>query len=127
MLPMTVLRRFDCVLAATKGKVLAEYRRRKGRTRGEALDLLLNQVADQRFHNHSDLDFEKLQGDPDHIAQHLVSYIEGFSAEVRRIFEFFEFQAEIEKMHEANILYMIVSQFRPSTCTPAPCRTRRWA
>ena len=113
MLPMTVLRRFDCVLAATKGKVLAEYRRRrKGRLQGEALDRRLNTVAGQRFHNHSDLDFEKLQGDPDHVAQHLVSYIQGFSAEVRRIFEYFEFQAEIEKMHEANILYMIVSQFR---------------
>ncbi len=112
MLPMTVLRRFDCVLAPTKSKVLTEYRRRKGRLRGEALDRRLNTVAGQRFHNHSDLDFEKLQGDPDNIAQHLVSYLQGFSAEVRRIFEYFEFQTEIEKMNDANILYMIVSQFR---------------
>ncbi len=112
VLPMTVLRRFDCVLAPTKQAVLAEYRRRKGRLRGEALDHRLNTVAGQRFHNHSDLDFEKLQGDPDNIAQHLVSYIHGFSAEVRRIFEYFEFQAEIEKMNEAHVLYMIVSQFR---------------
>ena len=112
MLPMTVLRRFDCVLAPTKAKVLAEYRRRKERLRDEALDSRLNAVAGQRFHNHSDLDFEKLQGDPDNIAQHLVSYVQGFSAEVRRIFEYFEFQAEIEKMNEADILYMIVSQFR---------------
>ena len=81
MLPMTVLRRFDCVLASTKDKVLAEYRNRKGRLEGDALDSRLNKVADQRFHNHSELDFEKLQGDPDNIAQHLVSYIQGFSSE----------------------------------------------
>ena len=112
VLPMTVLRRFDCVLAPTKQAVLAEYRRRKGRLRGEALDHRLNTVAGQSFHNHSDLDFEKLQGDPGNIAQHLVSYIQGFSAEVRRIFEYFEFQDEIEKMKEAHVLYMIVSQFR---------------
>ena len=112
MLPMTVLRRFDCVLAPTKAKVLAEYRNRKDRLQGDALDRRLNIVAGQRFHNHSDLDFEKLQGDPDNIAQHLVSYIQGFSSEVRRIFEYFEFEAEIEKMREANILYMVVSQFR---------------
>ena len=112
MLPMTVLRRFDCVLAPTKAKVLAEYRRRRDRFDGDALDSMLNKVADQRFHNHSELDFEKLQGDPDNIAQHLVSYIQGFSSEVRRIFEYFEFEAEIEKMHEASILYMVVSQFR---------------
>ena len=112
MLPMTVLRRFDCVLAPTKAKVLAKYERRKPRMQGEALDRWLNQAAGQRFHNHSPLDFEKLQGDPDHIAQHLVSYVQGFSANVRRIFEYFEFETEIEKMQEAQILYMVVSQFR---------------
>jgi len=112
MLPMTVLRRFDCVLAPTKVKVLAEHERRKGgRIEGEALDTKLNDAAGQRFHNHSPLDFEKLKGDPDHIAQHLVSYIQGFSANVRRIFEYFEFENEIEKMREANILYLVVSKF----------------
>ena len=114
MLPMTVLRRFDCVLAPTKAKVLAEHQRRKsGKLKGDALDSVLNRAAGQRFHNRSPLDFDKLQGDPDHIAQHLTSYIQGFSAEVRRIFmEYFEFEAEIEKMRESNILYLIVSQFR---------------
>ena len=112
MLPMTVLRRFDCVLAPTKAKVLAEYGRRKARLRGEALDRRLAAVAGQRFHNHSPLDFEKLQGDPDHVAQHLASYVQGFSANVRRIFEYFEFEAEIEKMQEAQVLYLVVSRFR---------------
>src|SRR6476659_1029306 len=68
MLPMTVLRRFDCVLAPTKAKVLAEYAKRKcGRIEGDALDSNLNIAARQRFHNHSPLDFEKLKGDPDNI------------------------------------------------------------
>jgi type I restriction enzyme M protein len=112
MLPMTVLRRFDRVLAPTKTKVLAEYERRKGsRLEGDALDSKLNEAAGQRFHNHSPLDFEKLKGDPDHIEKHLVSYIKGFSANVRRIFEYFEFDNEIEKMREANILYLVVSKF----------------
>ena len=113
MLPMTVLRRFDCVLAPTKAKVLAAYRRRKGgRLKGDALDSVLDRAAGQRFHNHSDLDFDRLQGDPDRIAEHLSSYIAGFSANVRRIFEYFEFETEIEKMNEAHILYLVVSQFR---------------
>ena len=111
MLPMTVLRRFDCVLAPTKPEVLAEYSRWGGRLDGDALDFRLNRAAGQRFHNHSPLDFEKLKGDPDNIAQHLVSYIQGFSANVRRIFEYFEFETEIEKMQEANILYLVVSKF----------------
>lgn len=112
MLPMTVLRRFDCVLAHTKAKVLAEHERRKGgKLEGDALDTTLNQAAGQRFHNHSPLDFEKLKGDPDRIEKHLVSYIKGFSANVRRIFDFFEFENEIERMREANILYLVVSKF----------------
>ncbi len=113
MLPMTVLRRFDCVLAPTKAKVLAEYERRKERLEGPALDKMLNRVSDQRFHNRSPLDFDKLQGDPDNVAQHLTSYINGFSAEVRRIFvDYFDFGTEIVKMQEANILYLVVSKFR---------------
>jgi hypothetical protein len=112
MLPMTVLRRFDCVLAPTKSKVLAEHeRRRGGRLNDDALDRILNNAAGQRFHNHSPLDFEKLKGDPDHIEAHLVSYIKGFSANVRTIFDFFEFETEIDKMREANILYLVVSKF----------------
>ena len=111
MLPMTVLRRFDCVLAPTKSEVLAEHDRWRGRRDGNALDATLNEAAGQRFHNHSPLDFEKLKGDPDNIAQHLVSYIQGFSTNVHRIFEYFEFETEIEKMREANILYLVVSKF----------------
>ena len=113
MLPMTVLRRFDCVLAPTKSKVLARHEKLKGgKVTGAALDSLLNRVAGRRFHNRSPLDFEKLQGDPDNIDRHLVSYIQGFSAEVRGIFEYFEFETEIEKMRDANILYLVVSKFR---------------
>ncbi len=112
MLPMTVLRRFDSVLAPTKAKVLAEAAKRKGgKLNDDALDKMLNKAAGQRFHNHSPLDFEKLKGDPDNIDKHLVSYIKGFSSNVRTIFDFFEFENEIERMREANILYLVISKF----------------
>ena len=58
MLPMTVLRRFDRVLASSKPKGLAEYKRRKdGKLKGEALEFRLNRAAGERFHNHSYLNF----------------------------------------------------------------------
>ena len=42
MLPFVVLRRFDCVLADTKDKVVSEYQRRKGgKVEDDALDSLL--------------------------------------------------------------------------------------
>ncbi len=119
MLPLTVLRRFDCVLASTKAKVLAEHKRLQAKLKDDALDARLNHASGQRFHNHSPLDFEKLKGDPDHIAQHLAGYINGFSANVRQIFQYFEFEAEIAKMQEANILYLVVSKFCEIDLHPA--------
>ncbi|MEW6121687.1 MAG: class I SAM-dependent DNA methyltransferase [Pseudomonadota bacterium] len=112
MLPLVVLRRFDCVLADTKTKVLAEYEGRKtGKLADDALDSILNKASGHRFHNRSGLDFQRLKGDPDNIDKHLTSYINGFSANVRRIFDYFEFGNEIERMREANILYLVVSEF----------------
>ncbi|MDD1498564.1 class I SAM-dependent DNA methyltransferase [Agrobacterium sp. CNPSo 3708] len=112
MLPLVVLRRFDCVLADTKEKVLAEYERRaNGKLQDEALDRILNKAAGHRFHNRSALDFQRLKGDPDNLNKHLVSYIKGFSGNVQRIFEYFEFENEIERMHDANILYLVIKEF----------------
>ena len=71
MLPMTVLRRFDCVLEKTKNQVIKEYQLRNDKVEGEALDRILNNVAGERFHNHSPLTFEKLKADPENIQQHL--------------------------------------------------------
>lgn len=118
MLPMTVLRRFDCVLDATKGRVLAEYIKWQDRLQGDALDSMLNRAAGQRFHNRSPLNFQKLKGDPDNIDKHLVSYIQGFSKNVREIFERFEFVNEIERLREANILYLVVSKFNDMDLHP---------
>jgi type I restriction enzyme M protein len=111
MLPLVVLRRFDCVLASTKDAVLARHAQIQGKYEGAALDKVLNGVSGQRFHNHSPLSFDKLRGDPDNAHLHLVSYINGFSENVRKIFERFEFSHEIERMKEHNILFLVIKKF----------------
>lgn len=112
MLPLTVLRRFDCVLDKTKSKVLNKYNQLKGSKIEEGrLDPILNTTAKQQFHNHSELDFKKLKNDPNHIADNLGAYINGFSANVRDIFEKFEFEKEIDKLNASNRLYLVVSRF----------------
>ena len=74
---------------------------------------MLNRIAGQRFHNHSHLDFQKLRSDPDNVKQpSWPATSSGFSRNVRKIFlERFEFGSEIDRMEEANILYLVVSQF----------------
>ena len=114
MLPMVVLRRFDSVLAETKPKVLTSFNRIK-KYNPKTHDPKLNRIAgggvDIGFHNHSQLDFEKLKGDPDHIRGHLAEHIAGYSENVREIFDRFEFTKEIEKLDDANRLYLVVSKF----------------
>lgn len=116
MLPLTVLRRFDAVLAPSKDAVLKRYTELS--SKGIAnIDAILNNLAKDEdgtplgFHNHSQLDFYKLKGDPDNIGRHLADYIAGFSENIRKIFERFEFDKEIEKLEESNRLYQVVSQF----------------
>jgi type I restriction enzyme M protein len=116
MLPLTVLRRFDAVLALTKETVLKRYDTLKDKD-PQLVDRVLNELAQDEvgrplgFHNHSQLDFRKLKGDPDNIGRHLTDYINGFSENIRKIFERFEFEKEIEKLEEANRLYQVVAQF----------------
>jgi len=59
MLPLVVLRRFDCVLESTKDAVLAKYAQHQWKLEGAALDSVLSQISGQRFHNHSPLSIEK--------------------------------------------------------------------
>lgn len=116
MLPLTVLRRFDAVLAPSKEVVLKRHDELKTKSIPN-IDAILNNLAKDEagnplgFHNHSQLDFTKLKGDPDNIARHRADYINGFSENIRKIFERFEFEKEIEKLQESNRLYQVVSQF----------------
>lgn len=115
MLPMTVLRRLDCVLEPTKETVLKKYESLKDDFEGDALrSLLANQSSKNRRHslfNISKYTFKKLLDDHENIAKNLVDYINGFSPEVKQIFDNFKFEQEIEKLDKANRLYLIVQDF----------------
>lgn len=104
ILPFTVLRRLDCVLAPTKQAVLEAA--------GKNLpDPMLTRAAGNTFFNRSPLDLVKLIGDQDNIATNLLSYIQGFSPEVRDIFEQFEFAAQIDRLAKNGLLYQVTERF----------------
>ncbi len=110
ILPMAVLRRFDCVLAPTKDEVLKEYEKLK-KLGLQNVDPILNRISKQEFNNVSKYDFERLLADSDNIARNLRNYINGFSKNVREIIEHFDFDKEITKLDENNLLYLVVSEF----------------
>ena len=109
ILPLTVLRRLDCVLAPTKRKVLAVQARFKGRL--DNLDPQLRRASGFAFYNTSRYDFEKLLADAPHIAQNLRNYIAGFSPNMREVLEKFDFDNTISKLDESGLLFQVVQRF----------------
>ena len=117
ILPFTVLRRLDCVLAPTKSAVLAEFEKRQGENLNPEL-FLRRATGGLSFFNTSPMDMAKLMGDPDNIAANLYAYIQAFSAEVRDIFERFEFTTQIDRLAKAGLLYQVTERFARADLSP---------
>jgi len=106
ILPMTILRRLDCILEPTRDQV-----RELARTTPE--DRLAARVRRDfglHFFNTSEYDFTRLVQDPDNLRANLTGYIAGFSENVD-VFERFGFENEIAKLDEKNRLYLVVERF----------------
>lgn len=110
MLPMTVLRRLDCVLEPTKDKILEQQKKLSG-GKVKNVDPILCRVTGVPFYNTSRYTFDKLKGDPNNIAANLTNYIKGFSSRAREIIEHFGFEEHIAKLDKADRLYLVVSKF----------------
>jgi type I restriction enzyme M protein len=110
MLPMTVLRRHDCVLEPTKDKVLEKQKKLQG-GKVKNIEPMLYRVTGVPFYNTSRFTFEKLKGDPNDIAKNLLNYIKGFSGRAREILDHFGFEEHIAKLDKADRLFLVVSRF----------------
>lgn len=108
ILPLTVFRRFDCILADTKEAVLNKYNEVKNLP---IHDVFLRKAAGREFYNTSKYTFEKLLDDPDNIEANFRDYLNGFSANVRDIIEKFKFDGHITTMANKGILYIVIKEF----------------
>src|SRR5882757_4074077 len=111
ILPLTVLRRLDCVLSPSKQKVLAKQAQLKDR-KLENLEPQLRRIAGFAFYNTSRYDFEKLLADAPHLAANLRNYIAGFSPNMREVLEKFDFDNTISKLDEAGLLFQVLERFK---------------
>lgn len=108
ILPLTVIRRFDCILTDTKDAVLEKYEQVKNLP---MKDILLKNASGKAFYNTSKYTFERLLDDPDHIEENFRDYLNGFSENVREILEKFKFDGHITTMANKNILYIVIKEF----------------
>jgi len=106
VLPFTILRRLDCILAPSRDEVRALAKQYDG----GALDAKVRQKTGFRFYNTSEFDFAKLLADPEGLRSNLIDYISRFSANVD-VFERFKFENEIATLDEKGRLYLVVSKF----------------
>lgn len=108
ILPLTVIRRFDCVLSDTKDAVVKKYEDVKSMP---MKDVLLRNVSGRAFYNTSKFTFERLLDDPDNIEANFRSYLNSFSPNVVEIIEKFKFDGHITTMAKKGILYIVLKEF----------------
>jgi type I restriction enzyme M protein len=108
VLPFTILRRLDAVLEPTKDAVLAEYTKRKDQP---GLEHILPSVSGHAFYNTSLYTLKKLAGDPANLKANLIDYVQGFSANVRDIFERYNFSSQLETLEENDLLLLVLQAF----------------
>lgn len=108
ILPLTVIRRFDCILADTKDAVLEKFKTVKNLP---MRDVLLRNASGKAFYNTSKFTFERLLDDPDNIETNFRDYLNGFSENVQDILEKFKFDGQITTMANKGILYIVIKEF----------------
>jgi len=111
ILPLTVLRRLDCVTEPTKDEVLQKYEELQEQG-VENVAPALERVSGQNVYNTSEYTFEKLCEEPEQIDSNLRYYINSFDDDTQEILEKFDFGYQINRLEEADLLYQVVRKFR---------------
>ena len=106
ILPFTILRRLDCILAATRDDVRTLAKKYDS----GALDVRVKRKTGLGFYNTSEYDFARLLEDPEGLRSNLLDYITHFSSNID-VFERFKFENEIATLDEKHRLYLVVSKF----------------
>ncbi len=106
IIPMTIIRRFECVLEPTKNKVVATYEKDKNYP-----VRAMYRVSGKQFYNTSYYNLKELCNEPDNLAFNFKAYLEGFSSNVRDILNELNIDSHIDKMNKENCLFNVVKAF----------------
>ncbi|EFK93907.1 hypothetical protein HMPREF9261_0070 [Finegoldia magna ACS-171-V-Col3] len=106
IIPMTVIRRFECVLEKTKDAVVEKYTDNKSYP-----ERAMYRISGKPFYNTSRFTLKELCNDPDNIQSNFIEYIESFSSNVLDILNQLEIKTHIKKMNKENCLFAVVKEF----------------
>ena len=106
IIPMTIIRRFECALEKTKKDVVKKYK--------EDMNFpykAMCRISGFQFYNTSEFTLAELVNDADHLADNFKSYLNGFSSNIQDIIKNLEFDKQIDKMDKHNRLLSVVKAF----------------
>lgn len=113
IIPMVIIRRFECALAKTKQAVVEKHK-----SNPNLPAAILEKISGYPFYNTSEFTLARLLNDSDNIASNFKSYIEGFSANIQTMLNSLEFTKQIDKMDKNNRLYGVVRKFSDIDLNP---------
>lgn len=106
IIPMVIIRRFECALTLTKDDVVEQYKKLPTYPAKA-----MYKISGYQFYNTSEFTLAELVNDADHLAANFKSYINGFSANIQDIIKNLEFDKQIDKMDNHNRLLSVVKAF----------------
>ena len=115
ILPLLVLKRLDAILADTKARVLEKNNEYRGKVDVEPI---LKKTSGVGFYNISPYDFKKLTEDHSNIAKNFKNYLDGYSANIRDIFEKFDFAKQLDRLEGGNLLYLVIEKLNQADLHP---------
>lgn len=113
IIPMVIIRRFECALEKTKDKVVEQFKK-KPNYPAKAMCRL----SGYQFYNTSEYTLGELLNDSDHLAANFKSYLGGFSANVQDIIRSLDFEKQIDKMAKHNRLLSVITAFSELDLNP---------
>lgn len=113
IIPMTIIRRFECALEETKDDVVKKFKENPNYPAKA-----MYKISGYQFYNTSEYTLKELINDPDHLAENFKSYINGFSSNIQDILKNLDFDKEINKMNEHDRLLNIVKSFSELDLNP---------
>ena len=114
IIPMVIIRRFECALAPTKQKVVEQFKANPT----YPAKAMYRIAGGYHFYNTSEFDLAELVNDADHLAANFKSYIQGFSANIQDIIKSLDFDKQIDKMDKNNRLLSVVKAFSELDLNP---------
>ena len=109
ILPLTVLRRMDCVSEIDKPDLLAEAKELEDM--GLNAHQMLRDTRQHDFVNTNPLTFATLLNDPGQLAGNLRAYIASFDPDTHEVIDKFNFDEQITRLDNSNLIYQVVARF----------------